>query len=250
MAACPFFSHLIARVQVLEQKFLTGQLTAELADPLSFTPDTDLLAAYRLLVHAEIEDFLERKGRADLESMARALASQKPIIPTVWVYQLANHFAMTLPHDCPFDDHRFRLAVDAVIKRARETLADNNGIKTAIYLVVCLIDGYRIDEIDHALATALSAFGEARGDVAHKSTNRVTSIRAPSAEKKDVDDIMKALEQFFFPLHVQANVASAAGTALVAPAVAVAAPATAAPAAELAMPTPAGTVIPQPTQPT
>lgn len=200
MAACPFFSHLAARVPILEQKFLAAQLAAELADPFSFTPDTDLLAAFRLLVHAEIEDFLERKGRADLDSMARLFASQNPITPTIWAYQLANHFGMTLPHECPFNDGRFRSAVDAVIKRARETLADNNGIKTTIYLIVCLISGYSIEKVDHSLAAALSAFGEARGDVAHKSTNRVTTIRAPSAEKKDVDDIMKGLAQFFFPV--------------------------------------------------
>jgi len=180
----------------LEQKFVAQQLADELNNPFSFVPDTDLLAAYRLLVHAEIEDFLERKARAELDLIERTLTGQKPIIPTMWIYQLANHFSINLPHDCPFDDTRFRTATNAVVKRAREVLADNNGIKTTIYVLVCLICGFSIERIDHTLGAALSTFGEARGDVAHKSTNRVTTIRAPSAEKKDVDDLVQAISLF------------------------------------------------------
>lgn len=199
MSACPFFAHLKTRVQILEQKFVAQQLADELTNPFSFVPDTDLLAAYRLLVHAEIEDFLERKARSELDQLERAFSGQKPIIPTMWTYQLANHFSISLPHDFPFDDTRFRAATDTIVKRARETLADNNGIKATIYLVVCLICGFSIEKIDHTLGAALSTFGEARGDVAHKSTNRVTTIRAPSAEKKDVDDLVQAIYSFFFP---------------------------------------------------
>jgi hypothetical protein len=208
MLACQFLIHLKTRVQVLEHKFVTQQLADELSNPFSFVPDTDLLAAYRLLVHAEIEDFLERKARSELDLVERTFFGKKQIIPTMWIYQLANHFSISLPHDCPFDDVRFRTATDTVVKRARETLASNNGIKTTIYLVVCLICGFSIERIDHTLGAALSTFGEARGDVAHKSTNRVTTIRAPSAEKKDVDDLVQAISLFFSLPAVATDVAS------------------------------------------
>jgi hypothetical protein len=199
MDVCPYYANLAARVVTLEQKFLTQQLNAELADPLSFQPDTDFLAAYRLLVHAEIEDFLERRGRAELDIKEQQLKDKRIDIPVFWAYQLGNHFGIHLPHDCPFDDKKFRDAIGLIIKTARDVLSDNNGIKTSIYVTVGLICGFSTVAIDSSLAAMLSSYGEARGDVAHKSTKRVTTIRAPSAEKHEVDEIIRAVARFFSP---------------------------------------------------
>lgn len=199
MNVCNYYVNLAARVVTLEQKFVAQQLADERAEPFSFEPDTDFLAAYRLLVHAEIEDFLERRGRAELDIKESELKDKKNDMPVLWAYQLGNHFGIALPHDCPFDDQRFRDAIRAVIKCARDVLAENNGIKTSIYVTVGLICGFSTVTIDSSLAAMLSSFGEARGDVAHKSTKRVTTIRAPSAEKHEVDEIMRAVGRFFSP---------------------------------------------------
>ena len=58
---CQHFKLLQDRIANLTQKFVADQVAAEKSDPLTFAPDLDFLAAYRLLVHAELEDFLEAK---------------------------------------------------------------------------------------------------------------------------------------------------------------------------------------------
>ena len=68
-APCPLFVDLSSRIEALRDKFVRDQLTAESADPAGFTPDPDRLAAFRLLTHAEFEDFLEAKAREGLDAL-------------------------------------------------------------------------------------------------------------------------------------------------------------------------------------
>ena len=69
---CVRFAHLEKRLKELSAKFVDDQIAEENADPLTFTPDTDRLAAFRLLAHAEFEDFLEQKAQEGLSEIAQA----------------------------------------------------------------------------------------------------------------------------------------------------------------------------------
>ena len=78
--SCQHFAFLQRRVDELGRKFVNDQAAAELASPTMFVPDLDQLAAYRLLVHAKLEDFLEAKAKEGIKMIEGAIASE-----TTWV---------------------------------------------------------------------------------------------------------------------------------------------------------------------
>ena len=198
MARSSFFEELVSRIQILETKFLTKQLADETENPLTFNPDPESLAAFRMLAHAEIEDYLERKARNSLEAIERDFTGSSMARPTMQLYALANHFKIFLPHECPFDTAQYQKSVQLVIEASRKFLSDNNGIKATTFVTVCVIIGINILDLDSALAAKLNSYGEARGQVAHKGTKRVTGILAPSVERNNVLEILRALEEFFY----------------------------------------------------
>lgn len=191
-----FFSALEARLVALTNKYVAHQIPQE-TDP-SFIADMDHLAAYRLLVHAEIEDYLERKARAALDEIDKVLSTGSANIEDIKViFDLAIYFHAALPLQLPFEAKEFCTAAKVVAKNARDFIDDNNGIKSTSLLVCCLILNKPIDKVDASLVLSLNAFGKARGDVAHKSVSRVTSIYAPSAEKQSAHNVIAELERLF-----------------------------------------------------
>jgi len=194
-----FFVEFEQRVLDLEAKFLQDELAKEIEDALCYESDTDMLAAYRMLAHAELEDYLERKARAELAALEANILASGSMTSDPRIYVLANHFDLRIPHECPFDDNRLKAATKMVVEAARDFLAENNGVKQRTLVAVALICGKSIDSIDASLCGALDSFGKERGEVAHKSAKRVTTIRAPSDEKTSVTEIVTAIKRFFYP---------------------------------------------------
>ncbi|MDP1995936.1 MAG: hypothetical protein Q8J90_01945 [Gallionella sp.] len=192
-AKSPLFIALEARLEALTNKYVADQIPQE-TDP-DFIADMDHLAAYRLLVHAEIEDYLERKARAALDEIDKLLSTGSFNVEDVKVIlDLALYFKKEIPLQLPFEVKDFCSAAKVVAKSARDFIDDNNGIKSTSLLVCCLILNKPIDKVDASLVISLNAFGKARGDVAHKSVSRVTSIYAPSAEKQSAHNVIAELE--------------------------------------------------------
>jgi hypothetical protein len=198
-APSAFFNELNRRLQELRTKFLDVQLASEKANPLTFKPDTDSLAAFRLLVHAEIEDYLEQKARHALKSLTNDVTATGFVIRSRReLYVLAALFKVELAFDCPFDAQRFLMSARTVLDATATFITENNGIKSRIFMVVALLHGKDMDEIDASLANTLNEYGSARGDVAHVSASRVRTIQAPSTELKNADDLVNGLRAFFY----------------------------------------------------
>ena len=183
-----------ARIIALRAKFLDAQLAAERNDPLTFVPDIDNLAAFRLLAHAEFEDYLETKAREGLTSIETAFRNgqdtvRQNVSVLVIAISLSKPLRLVLPH-WPAD-------VTELLRTARDWIAKNNGIKDASFTMLSVFSGKMPDEIDGALSASLSTYGTSRGDVAHKSATRVTTIQAPSVEAQAVDDLIAGLDNYF-----------------------------------------------------
>lgn len=195
-----YFQDLAQNCASLEAKFITQQLHDELKDFASFTADTEYLAAYRFLVHAEIEDYLERKARAHLDTLKIQVKTKpRPKISSLhWVYRHCSYFDITLPKDYQFNESVFFGKIEEAITKAEEALSKNNGIKGESFKLAAFILGYELDELDQGLIIMLNAFGEARGTIAHRGLPRVRqTINLPSVEKNDVDKIIAGLKSFF-----------------------------------------------------
>jgi hypothetical protein len=190
------FSTLEGRFNELSRKYVAHQIPSE--TDLSFSADTDHIAAFRLLVHAEIEDYLERKARVALQNVSKVLATDDFDLEEIRiVFNLAIYFGQNLPLQLPFDMDIFREAAKGVVKCAEKFIDGNNGIKSNSLLVFCLILDKSIDKVDPVLVQLLNDFGKARGDVAHKSVSRVTTIQAPSAEYNSAQNVISELRRLF-----------------------------------------------------
>jgi len=193
------FLELEKRIGELTEKFVADQVAAEAADIANFVPDLDRLAAYRLLSHAEIEDYLERKARARINILEGKLNSNSlSASGDLSLYVLAALVEETLPFECPHDENKFLNRVRAVVQAAKNLIDNNNGVKANSFMNLSIIAGKMIYEVDSALASSLSSFGTSRGDVAHRGVGRTSSILAPSSEMKSTLDLVKHLKLYFY----------------------------------------------------
>lgn len=196
--ACPHFRHLTSRVATLAAKFVDDQLRDESANPGTFQPDLDRLAAFRLLVHSEIEDFLEAKARANIDAIGIRMAAG----PT-WMRQspellsLAIGLGRSFPEADRLELNQHSTFVDELLRAARRAIGENNGVKTSSFVLLSLCAGKTIDEVDGALSSSLNSYGKKRGDVAHKSVARSTSLQAPSAEASAAHSLVTQLGTYF-----------------------------------------------------
>lgn len=187
-----------ARVNELIQKFVQEQIEAERNEPLSYTPDLDKLAAFRLLVHAELEEFIETKAKTALrEKIKKIKAPDFKTREHPELFAISSILSVQLPSEHPFDKAKFISCIEDLIKTAEANIAKNNGIKESSFQKLSIFCGKMIDEIDETLAASLSSYGKNRGDVAHKSALRVSTLLAPSIEAKSATDIVAGLKTYF-----------------------------------------------------
>jgi len=185
------------RLDELTLKFMKDQVDAESLDPTGFQPDLDQLAAFRLLVHGEIEDFLEAKAKDNVTAISARIASNSP-----WMRQSPELLAVAiaLKKALPGQDHleqvKFASFVGDLLNSARSAITDNNGVKTPSFVLLSLLSGKTIEEIDGVLSNSLNSYGKNRGDVAHKSVTHSTTLNAPSTELATAQSLVQEIAKF------------------------------------------------------
>lgn len=195
---CRYFASLESRVKDLTIKFVSDQIAGESADPAGFSADLDRLAAFRLLAHAEVEEFLEAKAREGLETLTSILETPSFTVRSVsGVFTLASALGTSLTVSWPYDRAAFMKDARSLIRSAEKVISDNNGVKGPAFFQLSVMAGKSPDEVDQSLGAGLSSYGQSRGDVAHKSVTRVRTLLAPSAEAKAASDIVQALGTYF-----------------------------------------------------
>ncbi|HBN9750659.1 TPA: hypothetical protein L3923_005148 [Pseudomonas aeruginosa] len=189
---CANFAHLEARLTDLRVKFLDAQITAETNDPTTFSPDLDSIAAFRLLIHAEIEDFLERKAKENLDrielQLVKSATGSSRIFPEL--FYIAAVTNRPLDAVLAFDVGALKGHISGIIK-------ENNGIKEGSFNTLSVFAGKTADEVDSTLSASLNSYGKSRGDVAHQSTRHSSTINAPSAEFASAKDLVEGLALYF-----------------------------------------------------
>ena len=121
------------RIGVLRAKFVEAQLASERADPITFMPEIDNSAAFRLLAHAEFEDYLETKARDGLASIEAAFrGGQNTVRQNLSVLVIA----MLLSKQLRFELPNWPTDVAELLRVAREWVGKNNGIKDASFTIL------------------------------------------------------------------------------------------------------------------
>ena len=194
---CSHFKLLQERLEELSRKFIVDQVAAENADPAAFLPDLDRLAAYRLLVHAEIEDFLEAKAKDNIAVIKTRVNGAPWIRQSPELLALAIALKKPLPHLDALEPSRFCDYVSDLLASAQNAISENNGVKNASFVLLSICSGKTVDEIDAILSASLHSYGKERGDVAHKSVTHSKSLQAPSAELETARNLVDQLAKYF-----------------------------------------------------
>lgn len=137
--------------------------------------ELDLIRAYVLLCHAEIETFIEDWAKILLQTLTAELQNLKS----------GSKFA--------------RLHANRVARDLLHTINTNHGIKAKNLLNMFGPFGILetdFDAIDANFLSLLNGFGHRRGESAHGSVMRATKQPNPIQEKKTVYEILSHLEKF------------------------------------------------------
>lgn len=195
---CAYFKALEVRVDSLIEKFMADQIVGEATDPASYVPDIDRLAAFRLLAHAEFEEFLEAKAKEGLAKLkADVMEPSVTVRDILGIFPLACALDVKVSVAWPHDSAAFQNEACRVIRQAETAIVENNGVKGGSFFLLSLMSGKLPDEVDQSLGSSLTSYGKNRGDVAHRSATRVRTMQAPSAEVKAVRDLVLALATYF-----------------------------------------------------
>ena len=210
------FGHLESRHRELVAKYLQPTIDAEKnalenREALPAT-DFDQLASFRLLMHAELEGYFERKASRALAELQAEFDKDK--VRTRDFAALVSLFLFAVPADAssgsqgskshpepmwtPDGKGEFKNSAQRALGQAREFIKTNNGIKEASVYVLSALQGHFPDELDDVLVTTLNEFGKLRGDVAHDSWKHNTrTFQSAEIEKKQVETILSLVETFY-----------------------------------------------------
>jgi RiboL-PSP-HEPN len=188
------FQILSRRVQQLRRRFI----------PKAFSPtgsyserQRDHARAYRLLVHAEIEAYLEDRAR---EIALRAVQSfkangrAKSIILNLVSFHSKHRpiNAMKLKEIYSGKVNHVAEAIDSAMLSYTHTITNNHGIKQEDVLRLLLPLGFRLADLDSGLLATLDSFGANRGKVAHTSI-KAQQLIDPKTETDTVDQMINGL---------------------------------------------------------
>jgi hypothetical protein len=177
------YSDLTQRVQQLETHLLP------VVDPsLSYSDkDRDLVRAFCLLCHAEIEAYLEDIVWETTTKAFNIWYANKAVVSTIIFHLAHSHrHESGKPKDQPYS------MIVKSYKSLETTIKKNHGIKEDNLNNILNPIGFEIDSI---LKTTLNDFGKTRGQIAHTSF-KIQQPLDPVTERNKIRQIVQALAIF------------------------------------------------------
>lgn len=160
----------------------------------------DRARGYRLLVHAEIESYLEDISRESVTNAIKVWKSnQKPSI-TIISFLASYHSSWNIDDETSHDEiikiaksrKNMNESVNEIVDLAQtqftRRIKENHGIKDKNFKTLILPTGIDFSKLDQTWLTNLDNFGSKRGDVAHKSKTAHDTINP-----KDEYELVKKL---------------------------------------------------------
>ena len=159
----------------------------------------DHVRAFRLLVHAEFEAYLEDIAIFVVDKANRKWKEKgKPSI-TVLSLLIFSQTSLDDPPSSVKDQKIITLdsKIDEAIKSfkaIKNKIGGNDGIKEKNILRLLLPIGLSIEEIDRTWLNTINSFGRERGLVAHTS-HKVQDLIDPTSELQTVDIILNGMKE-------------------------------------------------------
>lgn len=185
---------------------LEGNLLPAIKADLSYTAsEYDRVRAYIVLVHAEVESFVEQRVVAEFAVRHAAWdGAKQPSVVLMgllafksgeWESPIDSLNPPTNPEDSPrwrARDTSARLSA-CITQQNRSIRTLNHGIRAANVLPMLLPLGFGAGDLDAGLVSDLDAFGSMRGTIAHSAARTTSSVPDPADAKNKVTRIMAGL---------------------------------------------------------
>ena len=172
----------------------------------------DRARGYRLLVHAEVESYLEDISRETVTNAIKKWKSEKKPSQIMISFLASYHSSWSATNELDNEEiiniARSRKnvtdSVNEIVELAQlqftKKLKNNHGIKDKNFKTLIVPLGIEINELDATWLTNLDSFGTRRGDVAHKSAHTQGTIN-PQDELNAVSNILIGLEELDRKIH-------------------------------------------------
>jgi hypothetical protein len=205
------FTHLELRCKEIIARYLDPIIGAENAalaagSPLP-APDFESLAVFRLLAHAELEEYFESKAStalAILDSQFKANSAVTHRFAALIFFQLWQQrrepqwASIASANSGSLDEAEFKRLAQEALGFGRQFIAGNNGIKEASIHALSAFIGHYPSELDGVLVEELNQFGRRRGDVAHFSWMRDTrTFDSADIEKNRLTNMIASIKAFY-----------------------------------------------------
>ncbi len=155
--------------------------------------------SFRILVHAEIEAYIEDRAFELFDAAWKAWdTSRAPSRVMTALLAFSGHVMPTPPSRLGAAGKKDHDDVTPIVARAKKTWREevykkNHGIKEANILALLLPLGIDGGDLDATLLADLTSFGGERGAVAHRSSVGITSLADPKAEYQRVKQLVADL---------------------------------------------------------
>lgn len=154
--------------------------------------------SFRILVHAEIESFIEDRSHALFDEAWSAWEKHRVPSRALSAMLAFSGHSMPTPPSKLGTQTKKPDDIDGPLSRAKrhwkdEVYKNNNGVKEANVLGLLLPLGIDGGALDTTLLADLTSFGGLRGAVAHKSSVGVTTYADPKSEYDQANQLVTAL---------------------------------------------------------
>jgi RiboL-PSP-HEPN len=185
------------KINMLPNKFSpTGEYTDR---------QLDRARGYRLLVHAEIESYLEDVAKDCVMCAVRKWKNSR--LPSLTITSLLSsyHSGWNVDSDVSNEDIiriaktrvNFKDSVDTIIDLAvlqfTKKISDNHGIKENNFKTIIFPLGVMPEDLDSDCISNLNSFGGLRGELAHRTKKTTTQLN-PEDEYKTVSNLILGLK--------------------------------------------------------
>lgn len=188
------YSTLSGRIGALEKRLLPTPSPTGSYSPKQY----DLVRAFVVLAHAEVEYFLEDLANHVLDKVKSRWDATKSAGRCLSALMMYNDKRLSLPSNLGRQNtaDTFDEVAKAAIKKHRDyVIQQNHGVKEANILRLYLPMGVLETDLDPVWLAAMNTFGTQRGVVAHTSARRLSSPIDPVAASQMVANVLSGLQQ-------------------------------------------------------
>jgi hypothetical protein len=192
-------------------KFLLPQIKIE-DDNLGCTDyDHRSIAAFRLLFHAEVEEFIEEAASTSLSNISRMVENKERIkkdklLKISLIVDFNNAQPKLLEIDKLTNEKKVYISsynqgliesINYIISKAKKIIDRNNGIKERSLVQMLMIAGIDTDRVSAVDLQLFNEYGSIRGAVAHKSVSGAAVFEAPSSENNKAKTLLTSIRSIY-----------------------------------------------------